>query len=140
MVRRDAAGARRRGLWERHGPASTAAGAVLAYLGLTLLVAAWGRYGVLLARGTGAARDGVLATLVCWTVPLLLAPPLHSADVYSYVAQGAMVLEGHDVYGAGPSVLGPGDLGAEAAASVGGHWTDTPPRTAPPSCSSRRPS
>ncbi|MER7945972.1 polyprenol phosphomannose-dependent alpha 1,6 mannosyltransferase MptB [Streptomyces sp. NPDC096079] len=111
------------GLWEPRGSALTVAGAVLACLGLTLLVAAWWRYGVLLARGP---RDGVLATLACWTAPLLLAPPLHSADVYSYVAQGAMVLEGHDVYGAGPSVLGPDDLGWDAAASVGGNWTDTP--------------
>ncbi|MEU0401467.1 polyprenol phosphomannose-dependent alpha 1,6 mannosyltransferase MptB [Streptomyces sp. NPDC006197] len=110
-------------LWQPRGSALTVAGAVLAYLGLTLLVAAWWRYGVLLARGL---RDGVLATLACWTAPLLLAPPLHSADVYSYIAQGAMVLSGHDVYGAGPSVLAPGDLGADAAASVGGNWTDTP--------------
>ncbi|MEV4937909.1 polyprenol phosphomannose-dependent alpha 1,6 mannosyltransferase MptB [Streptomyces zaomyceticus] len=111
------------GLWEPRGSALTLAGALLAYLGLTLLVAAWWRYGVLLARG---ARDGVLTTLAWWAGPLLLAPPLYSKDVYSYVAQGAMVLEGHDVYGGGPSVLGPGDLGADAAASVGGHWTDTP--------------
>ncbi|MEF9885065.1 polyprenol phosphomannose-dependent alpha 1,6 mannosyltransferase MptB [Streptomyces sp. P9-A4] len=111
------------GLWEPRGSALTTAGAVLAYLGLALLVAAWWRYGVLLARGV---RDGVLTTLVCWTAPLLFAPPLHSADVYSYIAQGAMVLEGHDVYGGGPSVLGPDELGADAAASVGGHWTDTP--------------
>ncbi|MFF8839774.1 polyprenol phosphomannose-dependent alpha 1,6 mannosyltransferase MptB [Streptomyces sp. NPDC015130] len=111
------------GLWEPRGSALTVAGALLAYLGLTLLVAAWWRYGVLLARGV---RDGVLGTLALWTAPLLLAPPLHSADVYSYIAQGGMVLEGHDVYGAGPSVLGPGELGADAAASVGGNWTDTP--------------
>ncbi|MFD0151440.1 polyprenol phosphomannose-dependent alpha 1,6 mannosyltransferase MptB [Streptomyces sp. NPDC055721] len=111
------------GLWEPRGSALTLAGALLAYLGLTLLVAAWWRYGVLLARGV---RDGVLRTLALWTAPLLLAPPLYSADVYSYIAQGAMVLEGHDVYGGGPSVLGPGELGADAAASVGGHWTDTP--------------
>ncbi|ALO10748.1 putative integral membrane protein [Streptomyces venezuelae] len=111
------------GLWEPRGSALTVAGAVLAYLGLTLLVAAWWRYGVLLARGV---RDGVLRTLAWWTAPLLLAPPLYSADVYSYIAQGGMVLEGHDVYGGGPSVLGPGELGADAAASVGGNWTDTP--------------
>ncbi|MET9373296.1 polyprenol phosphomannose-dependent alpha 1,6 mannosyltransferase MptB [Streptomyces sp. NPDC002992] len=114
------------GLWAPRGPALTVAGAVLAYLGLTLLVAAWWRYGVLLARGVREARDRVLGTLGWWTAPLVLAPPLYSADVYSYIAQGAMVLEGYDVYGAGPSVLGPGDLGADAAASVGGHWTDTP--------------
>ncbi|WP_318208950.1 MULTISPECIES: polyprenol phosphomannose-dependent alpha 1,6 mannosyltransferase MptB [unclassified Streptomyces] len=111
------------GLWEPRGSALTLAGAVLAYLALTLLVAAWWRYGVLLARGL---RDGVLTTLACWTAPLLLAPPLHSADVYSYIAQGAMVLEGHDVYGGGPSLLRPDELGADAAASVGGNWTDTP--------------
>ncbi|MFF9016053.1 polyprenol phosphomannose-dependent alpha 1,6 mannosyltransferase MptB [Streptomyces sp. NPDC014870] len=114
------------GLWAVRGTATTVTGAVLAYLGLTVLVAAWLRYGTLLARGEREARDRVLATLVLWTTPLALAPPLHSADVYSYIAQGAMVLEGYDVYGAGPSVLGPGDLGADAAASVGGHWTDTP--------------
>ncbi|WP_175439288.1 polyprenol phosphomannose-dependent alpha 1,6 mannosyltransferase MptB [Streptomyces vilmorinianum] len=120
------------GLWEPRGSALTVAGAVLAYLGLTLLVAAWWRYGVLLARGVPGVRgvrgvpDGVLGTLGWWTAPLVFAPPLYSADVYSYIAQGAMVLEGYDVYGAGPSVLGPGDLGADAAASVGGHWTETP--------------
>ncbi|MER5311470.1 polyprenol phosphomannose-dependent alpha 1,6 mannosyltransferase MptB [Streptomyces sp. NPDC002773] len=114
------------GLWEPRGSALTAAGAVLAYLGLTLLVGAWWRHGVLLGRGLGDARGGVVGTLACWTAPLLLAPPLYSADVYSYIAQGAMVLEGHDVYGGGPSVLGPDELGADAAASVGGNWTDTP--------------
>lgn len=111
------------GIWAPRGSGTAVAAAVLAYLGLTLLVAAWWRYGRLLADG---ARDRVLVTLAWWTAPLVLAPPLYSADVYSYIAQGAMVLEGHDVYGAGPSVLGPGDLGADAADSVGGHWTDTP--------------
>lgn len=111
------------GLWQRHGGAVTTTGALVAYLGLTLLVLAWWQYGRRLRAG---ARDRVGVTLACWAAPLLLAPPLYSADVYSYIAQGAMVLEGHDVYGAGPSVLGPGELGHEAAASVGGHWTDTP--------------
>ncbi|MFD8010871.1 polyprenol phosphomannose-dependent alpha 1,6 mannosyltransferase MptB [Streptomyces sp. NPDC058955] len=110
-------------LWAPRASATETAGAVLAALGLTLLVAAWWRYGVLLARG---AAPGALGTLAAWGAPLLFAPPLHSADVYSYIAQGAMVLEGHDVYGSGPSVLGPGELGADAAASVGGNWTDTP--------------
>ncbi len=110
-------------LWAPRASATETAGAVLAALGLTLLVAAWWRYGVLLARG---AATGALGTLAAWGAPLLLAPPLHSADVYSYIAQGAMVLEGHDVYGAGPSALRPGELGADAAASVGGNWTDTP--------------
>ncbi|MFI8961139.1 polyprenol phosphomannose-dependent alpha 1,6 mannosyltransferase MptB [Streptomyces sp. NPDC053493] len=114
------------GLWQPHGPGATTAGAVLAYLGLTLLIAAWWQYGRLLVTGGPHEGERTGLTLGCWAAPLLLAPPLHSADVYSYIAQGAMVLEGHDVYGAGPAVLGPGELGHDAAASVGGHWTDTP--------------
>ncbi|MGW6538845.1 polyprenol phosphomannose-dependent alpha 1,6 mannosyltransferase MptB [Streptomyces sp. NPDC055011] len=110
-------------LWSPRASGAETAGAVLAALGLTLLVAAWWRYGVLLARG---AAGGALGTLTAWAAPLLLAPPLHSADVYSYIAQGAMVLEGYDVYDAGPSALRPDQLGADAAASVGGNWTDTP--------------
>lgn len=109
------------GLWVPHGPAVTAAGHVLAYGGLTLLVVAWWLYG----RAGASVRDTLL-TLVWWAAPLALAPPLYSADVYSYIAQGAMVLEGHDVYSAGPSVLDPAGPGGDAAASVGGHWTDTP--------------
>ncbi|RNL72541.1 polyprenol phosphomannose-dependent alpha 1,6 mannosyltransferase MptB [Streptomyces sp. I6] len=114
------------GLWGAHGPAATTAGAVLAYAGLTLLLLAWWTYGGLLAGGRGPGVRYTLVTLGWWAAPLLLAPPLHSADVYSYIAQGAMVLEGHDVYAHGPSVLGPDSSGADAAASVGGHWTDTP--------------
>ncbi|MEV8394261.1 MULTISPECIES: polyprenol phosphomannose-dependent alpha 1,6 mannosyltransferase MptB [unclassified Streptomyces] len=109
------------GLWVSHGSAVTVAGAVLAYVGLTLLVVAWWRYG-----RTGASTRHTLVTLVWWATPLALTPPLYSADVYSYIAQGAMVLEGHDVYSAGPSVLDPTGLGGDAAASVGGNWTEAP--------------
>jgi len=109
------------GLWVPHGTAVTAAGYALAYGGLTVLVVAWWLYG-----RTGASVRDTLVTLAWWTAPLVLAPPLYSADVYSYIAQGAMVLEGHDVYSVGPSVLDPGGPGGDAAASVGGHWTDTP--------------
>ncbi|MFJ3900772.1 polyprenol phosphomannose-dependent alpha 1,6 mannosyltransferase MptB [Streptomyces sp. NPDC090025] len=116
------------GLWQRHGSAVTTAGTLLAYAGLTLLVLAWWQYGRRL-RGPERApgsRPRPLVTLAWWAGPLVLAPPLYSADVYSYLAQGAMVLEGHDVYGTGPAVLAPGELGHDAAASVGGHWTHTP--------------
>ncbi|MFE9394485.1 polyprenol phosphomannose-dependent alpha 1,6 mannosyltransferase MptB [Streptomyces flavidovirens] len=114
------------GTWVPHGSATTVAAAVLAYLGLTLLVVSWWRYGRLVARGAAGGVRETLVTLVWWAAPLVLAPPLHSADVYSYIAQGAMVVEGHDVYTSGPSVLGPDELGADAAASSGRHWTDTP--------------
>ncbi|WP_328726063.1 polyprenol phosphomannose-dependent alpha 1,6 mannosyltransferase MptB [Streptomyces sp. NBC_00259] len=114
------------GLWVPHGSVVTVAGAVLAYAGLTLLVLAWWAYGRLLAKGEGPGVRDTLVTLGWWAAPLVLAPSLYSADVYSYIAQGAMVLDGHDVYTHGPSVLAADSRGADAAASVGGHWTDTP--------------
>ncbi|MER5556077.1 polyprenol phosphomannose-dependent alpha 1,6 mannosyltransferase MptB [Streptomyces sp. NPDC002793] len=109
------------GLWVSHGTVVTAVGHALAYGGLTVLVVAWWLYG-----RTGASVRDTVVTLVWWAAPLVLAPPLYSADVYSYIAQGAMVLEGHDVYSVGPSVLDPEGRGGDASASVGGHWTDTP--------------
>ncbi|MEV6310932.1 polyprenol phosphomannose-dependent alpha 1,6 mannosyltransferase MptB [Streptomyces sp. NPDC051840] len=109
------------GLWVAHGPVVRAVGHALAYGGLTVLVVAWWLYG-----RTGAGVRDSLVTLGWWTAPFVVAPPLYSADVYSYIAQGAMVLEGHDVYEAGPSVLDPAGPGGDAAASVGHHWTDTP--------------
>ncbi|WP_137233139.1 polyprenol phosphomannose-dependent alpha 1,6 mannosyltransferase MptB [Streptomyces sp. BPSDS2] len=109
------------GLWTDHGSTAKAAAAVLAYAGLTVLVVAWWQYG----KTASTARE-TLVTLAWWTAPFLLAPPLYSADVYSYIAQGSMVVEGHDVYTVGPSALDPGGIGGDAAASVGNHWRDTP--------------
>ncbi|MFE3664952.1 polyprenol phosphomannose-dependent alpha 1,6 mannosyltransferase MptB [Streptomyces sp. NPDC059164] len=109
------------GVWTDHGSATKAVAAAVAYVGLTVLVVAWWQYG----KTASTVRD-TLVTLAWWTAPFLLAPPLYSADVYSYIAQGAMVVEGHDVYSAGPSALDPGGIGGDAAASVGNHWRDTP--------------
>ncbi|MCP9986669.1 polyprenol phosphomannose-dependent alpha 1,6 mannosyltransferase MptB [Streptomyces sudanensis] len=114
------------GLWLPRAQDTARPGVLLALAGLTLLVVAWWRYGRLVADGAAVRVRATAVTLAWWTAPLLLAPPLYSADVYSYVAQGAMVAEGHDVYRHGPSVLAPDGIGGAAAASVGGHWTDTP--------------
>ncbi|WP_149183893.1 polyprenol phosphomannose-dependent alpha 1,6 mannosyltransferase MptB [Streptomyces sp. TRM49041] len=114
------------GLWFPRGADTARPGVLLACAGLTLLVVAWWRYGRLIAEGAVVRVRATAATLGWWTAPLLLAPPLYSADVYSYIAQGAMVVEGHDVYRSGPNVLAPDGVGGAAAASVGGHWTDTP--------------
>ncbi|MER6770818.1 polyprenol phosphomannose-dependent alpha 1,6 mannosyltransferase MptB [Streptomyces bacillaris] len=109
------------GLWVDHGASVRIPAAVLAYAGLTVLVVAWWQYG----RTAATVRE-TLTTLAWWTAPFLLTPPLYSADVYSYIAQGAMVVEGLDVYTVGPSSLDPAGVGGDAAASVGHHWRDTP--------------
>ncbi|WP_053846676.1 polyprenol phosphomannose-dependent alpha 1,6 mannosyltransferase MptB [Streptomyces sp. NRRL B-24085] len=104
-------------------PASpqAALGLVGAYFGVVLLIAAW----LLLGRLVRAPdqRPGpreLMAVLVVWSLPLLLAPPLFSRDVYSYLAQGAMADAHMDVYAHGPALLG-GPLAAEVAPM----WRDT---------------
>lgn len=79
-----------------------AAGVV--YLGFGLLVWAWVRLGRgVLAELVGSR--GVLAAAAAWTAPLLIAPPLFTRDVYSYLAQGLLALQGFDPYSVGPAVL-----------------------------------
>jgi hypothetical protein len=48
----------------------------------------------------------VVVVVVIWAIPLLLAPPLFSRDVYSYAGQGEMVSHHIDPYIYGPGVLG----------------------------------
>ena len=68
-------------------------GYVLWAAGVALLSAAW----VLLRRRTAIAGHGiavgtVAAIAALWMVPLLLAPPIGSRDVYSYVAHGELAV------------------------------------------------
>ena len=91
--------------WESFGP-----GTPLVVVGVLLLGAAWWRL-----------RDGGLRAAVLWAAPLLLAPPLMSRDVYAYVGQAALVVEGLDPYSEGPGALdGPLVDGIDEV------WRDTP--------------
>jgi hypothetical protein len=88
------------------------------YVGLALLCGAWLR----LRRTLDEHGPGDLVrTLLWWAAPLALIPPMFSRDVYSYLAQGAMVRDGLDAYKFGPSALG-GPLAADVPAI----WQDTP--------------
>jgi hypothetical protein len=98
-----------------------ALGLVGAYFGLVLLVAAWALLGRAVRGPEPPGRRALLLTLGLWAAPLLLTPPLFSRDVYSYLAQGAMVDAQIDVYAHGPSRLG-GPLTAEVAPL----WQHTP--------------
>ncbi|MFI1394140.1 polyprenol phosphomannose-dependent alpha 1,6 mannosyltransferase MptB [Streptomyces sp. NPDC020681] len=98
-----------------------AVGLVGAYFGLVLLVAAWALLGRAVRGPRPPTRRTLLLTLGLWAAPLLVAPPLFSRDVYSYLAQGAMVDAQIDVYTHGPSRLG-GPLTDEVAPL----WQHTP--------------
>ena len=93
---------------------------LLAYLGLTLLAGSWWQLRAV-TRRMADRLSFVLRTGVLWAIPLALAPPLQSRDVYSYLAQGALYAGGLDPYRVGPSALG-GPL----ADNVSAIWQDTP--------------
>lgn len=87
----------------RYGHGRDVAGA-LGNLGLALLVIAWVQLGRHVCSGRiGHRRVRVIAAV--WTLPVLLSPPLGSRDVYSYLAQGALLLRGLDPYTVGPAAL-----------------------------------
>jgi alpha-1,6-mannosyltransferase len=91
-----------------------ALGLVGAYFGVVLLIAAWLLLGRLVRTPEKPSTRELMAVLVIWSAPLLLAPPLFSRDVYSYLAQGAMADAHMDVYSHGPALLG-GPLADEVA-------------------------
>ncbi|GIG92651.1 polyprenol phosphomannose-dependent alpha 1,6 mannosyltransferase MptB [Plantactinospora endophytica] len=103
--------------WRHHPDAALLCG----YLGLTMLVAAWWWAGREIRRPGGTDVRSLVTTLALWAGPLLLGPPLFSRDVYSYLAQGAMVLGGADVYQHGVA-----QLGGRFAAEVPQMWQHTP--------------
>ncbi|MGW0881918.1 polyprenol phosphomannose-dependent alpha 1,6 mannosyltransferase MptB [Streptomyces sp. NPDC002671] len=94
--------------------AQAALGLVGVYFGVVLLIAAWVLLGRLVRGPRPPAPRALLLVLAVWAAPLLLAPPLFSRDVYSYLAQGAMVDAHMDVYTNGPDMLG-GPLADEVA-------------------------
>ncbi|MDT7843089.1 polyprenol phosphomannose-dependent alpha 1,6 mannosyltransferase MptB [Streptomyces justiciae] len=97
-------------------PASVhaAVGLIGVYFGVVLLIAAWALLGRLIRTPESPTPRELLLVLALWAAPLLLAPPLFSRDVYSYLAQGAMVDAHMDVYAHGPAQLG-GPLADEVA-------------------------
>lgn len=106
------------GFW-RYGHGHDLA-ATLMYGGVALMTWAWIRLG----REVLAERVGARAVLTCalvWTAPLLLAPPLFTRDIFSYLAQGALPLHGFDPYAVGPDAM-PGIL----TDNVHSFWQDTP--------------
>jgi alpha-1,6-mannosyltransferase len=83
---------------------------VASYGGMVLLIRAW----LAMLRAVSPTRSGgrplpitVLAVVAgLWLIPILVAPPLFSQDVYSYAAQGQMVTQGINPYVHGPDALG----------------------------------
>jgi hypothetical protein len=80
---------------------------VIFYGGIGLLCVAWLAIGRRLATGTPDASNvrALLITGALWCAPLLLAPSLFSRDLYSYLADGALLHHGLDPYTHAPDAL-----------------------------------
>jgi alpha-1,6-mannosyltransferase len=107
------------------GPASANAPVyadIAVYGGLILLIRVW--LGILrqVSAHPGLPVKRVVLVVAVWAVPLLVAPPLFSRDVYSYAGQGEMVSHHIDPYLYGTGVLGSTPF-STMPDSV---WTDTP--------------
>jgi hypothetical protein len=97
------------------GRAATA----LIYVGMACLAVAW----VGLGRHLPGRRT-LLVIAVLWLLPLALAPPLFSRDLYSYLAQGTILHLGHNPYHVPPTVLA--GLGqSHLLAAVSPFWRHT---------------
>ncbi len=115
------------GFLGRVGSAATlppAASLALVFGGLILLTRVW--LGLLraLGRRPGFPVKRVVLVAVIWAIPLLLAPPLFSRDVYTYAAQGEMMSHHINPYSYGPEVLGSTPFNALADSTWSG--TESP--------------
>jgi alpha-1,6-mannosyltransferase len=92
--------------------------------GAVMMALAWLMLGRFALGNRRMSRGDLDRTLLLWVLPLLIAPPMYSKDVYSYLAQSQISLEGLDPYRVGPaSGLG---LGHIFTLSVPTLWRETP--------------
>ena len=94
----------------------------LFYGGMILVCRCWSRLRAEVAEGA-VEWTSVVVIFVLWSVPLVLAPPLASRDVYAYAASGEVAAAGFDPYEVGPNVLG---ADAPVVAVVDPQWRDSP--------------
>ena len=89
------------GWWYMPGaPSGRGHSLVLVYVGMAVLCAAW------LAMGRALPSRRALPVIgALWMLPLALAPPLFSRDIYSYLAQGLILHLGHSPYHTAPAAL-----------------------------------
>jgi alpha-1,6-mannosyltransferase len=92
--------------------------------GAVMMTLAWLMLGRFALGQRRMSRSQLDRTLMLWALPLLVAPPMYSKDVYSYLAQSQIARLGLDPYRVGPA---PG-LGLDHVftLSVPSLWRETP--------------
>jgi alpha-1,6-mannosyltransferase len=97
---------------------------VLVYGGLLLLMRVWLRLSEVMKHHVGAPLRKLWWIFGLWSIPMIVAPPLFSRDVFSYAAQGEMTS-----LHISPYLYGPYTLGAVSnvwTAPVDPLWSNTP--------------
>src|SRR3954469_785975 len=92
--------------------------------GAVMMALAWLMLGRFALGSRQMTRSQLDRLLLLWALPVLIAPPMYSRDVYSYLAQSEISLQGLDPYRVGPA---PG-LGLDHVftLSVPNLWRETP--------------
>lgn len=92
--------------------------------GAVMMALAWLMLGRFTLGPRRMSRSQLDRTLLLWIIPLLIAPPMYSKDVYSYLAQSQITRNGLNPYQVGPA---PG-LGLDHVftLSVPSLWRETP--------------
>ena len=92
--------------------------------GAVMMALAWLMLGRFTLGERRMTRSQLDRTLLLWVLPLLIAPPMYSRDVYSYLAQSEISLQGLNPYRVGPATgLG---LDHVFTLSVPNMWRETP--------------
>ena len=100
--------------------------------GAVMMTLAWLMLGRFALGKRRMSRGDLDRTLLLWVLPLLIAPPMFSKDVYSYLAQSRICWLGLDPYRVGPATgLG---LGHVFTLSVPSLWRETPAPYGPLFC------
>ncbi|MFP5311124.1 MAG: polyprenol phosphomannose-dependent alpha 1,6 mannosyltransferase MptB, partial [Actinomycetes bacterium] len=108
-------------IWMRTEAPGVALSIVLVAAGGMLLVRAWLRLGQKVRVWGEEARRATLAAVVAWGLPMMFCVPLFSRDVYAYIGQGRLMVEGFNPYENGISALSNYfQLGADKM------WTEAP--------------
>ncbi|MFC9895806.1 polyprenol phosphomannose-dependent alpha 1,6 mannosyltransferase MptB [Nocardia sp. NPDC127579] len=99
-------------------------------VGTAFVVLAWLLLGRFAVGGLGGnplhrlTRSQMDRTLLLWVLPLAIAPPMFSNDVYSYLAQSEISARGIDPYSVGPSqALGNDNVLTRNVPNI---WRETP--------------
>ncbi|HZC90319.1 MAG TPA: polyprenol phosphomannose-dependent alpha 1,6 mannosyltransferase MptB [Mycobacterium sp.] len=92
--------------------------------GAVMMALAWLMLGRFALGRRRMSRGDLDRTLLLWILPLLIAPPMYSKDVYSYLAQSQICRLGLDPYRVGPA----DGLGLDHVftLSVPSLWRETP--------------